>query len=259
MQVDFGKTASDYARHRVGFPEAFFDRLFREGIAKAGDRVLDFGTGTGTVARGFARRGCGVVGLDPSQALLEQAERLDREAGLKVRHVRAVAEQTGLPSSRFDAVTAGQCWHWFDRPKAAAEARRVLVPGGRLVIAHFDWLPLPGNVVDATETVIGKHNPTFDWAANGVGTAGVYPNWFVDLASAGFEDVESFTFDVRVPYSHEAWLGRIRASAPVGASLSPDRVDAFDADHRRMLQERFHKEPLQIPHRVFAVWGRTPL
>ena len=74
MQVDFGKTASDYARHRVGFPEAFFDRLFREGIAKAGERVLDLGTGTGVVARGFARRGCHVVGLDRSNALLEEAK-----------------------------------------------------------------------------------------------------------------------------------------------------------------------------------------
>src|SRR4029078_4334332 len=98
----------------------------------------------------------------------------------------------------------------------------------------FDWLPVPGHVVEATETVIGKHNPTFEWAANGVETAGVYPNWFVDLASAGFEDVQSFTFDVRVAYSHEAWLGRIRASAPVGASLSPDQVAVFDADHCRM-------------------------
>jgi SAM-dependent methyltransferase len=258
MGVDFGKTASDYARHRAGFPEAFFDRLIRDGVARETDRVLDLGTGTGNVARGFARRGCDVVGLDPSQALLEQAERLDKEAGLTIRHVQATAEQTGLSPESFDLVAAGQCWHWFDRPKAAAEAGRVLVRGGRIMIAHLDWLSLPGNVVEASETLIGEHNPTFEWAANGVGTAGVYPNWFGDLTSAGFESIESFTFDVRVPYSHEAWLGRIRASAPVGASLPPDRVAAFDADHRHILQERFPDEPLQIPHRVFAVWGRKP-
>src|SRR4051812_9953133 len=259
MDVDFGKTASDYARHRVGFPEAFFDRLVRGQIVKGTDRVLDLGTGTGTVARGFARRGCDVVGLDPSTLLLAQAERLDREAGVSVRHVQATAEVTGLQSLSFDVVTAGQCWHWFDRPKAAAEARRVLVPGGRLLIAHFDWLSLRGNVVEATEALIAEHNPTFDWSANGVGTAGVYPNWFADLMNAGFEDVESFTFDVRIPYSHDAWLGRIRASAPVGASLPPAAVEQFDSEHRLLLERVFPEQPLQIPHRVFAIFGRKPV
>jgi len=256
MQVDFGRTASDYARHRAGFPEAFFDRLFREGIAKAGDRVLDLGTGTGTVARGFARR-CDVIGLDPSAPLLKQAERLDRDAGVSVRHVQAIAEQTGLSSGSFDIVAAGQCWHWFDRKKAAAEARRLLVPAGRLLIAHFDWLSLPGNVVEATETLIGEHNPTWHWpAADGTG---IYPKWFEELAGAGFEHIESFTFDVRVPYSREAWLGRIRASAGVGASLSPDAVTRFDAAHRQLLERHFPDEPLQIPHRVFAIFGRKPI
>src|SRR5918996_1531463 len=40
-------------------------------------------------------------------------------------------------------------------------------------------------------------------------------------------------FDLEVPYSHEAWRGRIRASAGVGASLSPEGVAAVViAEHR---------------------------
>ena len=52
MAIDFGKTAADYAKHRVGFPDRFFDRLFSDRIVAKGDRVLDLGTGTGTIARG---------------------------------------------------------------------------------------------------------------------------------------------------------------------------------------------------------------
>jgi SAM-dependent methyltransferase len=257
MNIDFGKTASDYARHRAGFPEVFFDRLFREGIAKGTDRVLDLGTGTGAVARAFARRGCEVVGLDPSRPLMEQAERLDQECGVRVRHVQATAEATGFLPGSFDIVIAGQCWHWFDGAKAVSEARRVLVPGGTLIIAHFDWMSLPGNVVEATETLIGKHNPTWNWPyADGTG---IYPKWFGHLQGAGFQGIESFSFDVVVPYSHEAWLGRIRASAGVGASMPPEAVAPFDLDHRQLLQRAFPGEPLQIPHRVFAVFGRVPL
>ena len=54
-----------------------------------------------------------------------------------------------MASSAADLVTAGQCWHWFDQPRAIAEVIRLLKPGGQLVIANFDWLPLAGNVVEA--------------------------------------------------------------------------------------------------------------
>lgn len=253
MAVDFGKTASDYARHRAGFPDRFFDRLFADRVVAKGDRILDLGTGTGTIARGLAKRGCLVTGLDPSEPLLEQAKILDRDAHVTIRYVQARAEQTGLADAGFDVVTAGECWHWFDRPLAALEARRLLAPSGRLVIAHFDWLPLPGNVVEATETLIRAHNPPWD----GDDGTGIHPRWFADLSQGGFVDIESFSFDVSVPYSHEGWLGRIRASAGVAASLPPDAVKRFNAPHQELLVQRFPDEPLQVPHRVFAVFGRV--
>lgn len=252
--MDFGKTARDYAKHRAGFPDAFFEHLSTFEIGEVGHRVLDLGTGTGTLARGFGRRGCEVTALDLSPELLEEAKRLDREAGVSVKYVVARAEETGLTDEAFGVVSAGQCWHWFDREKAALEASRLLVPGGRLVIAHFDWLPLPGNVVEATERLIEHHNPA--WTMGG-GT-GLHPAWLSDVAVAGFVDVETFSFDVLVPYTHEAWRGRIRASAGVAASLGPAQVQSFDEDLERLLQDRYPEDPLQIPHRVFAVVCRKP-
>ena len=49
---------------------------------------------------------------------------------MQVEYHVAPAEETGLPDDNFDVVTAGQCWHWFDRPRAAAEVARLLRPGG---------------------------------------------------------------------------------------------------------------------------------
>src|SRR5215217_4819901 len=163
--IDFGTTAQDYGRYRHGFPDALFDRLVAFGVGLPGVRVLDLGTGTGTLARGFARRGCTVTGLDPAAPMLEQARRLDEEASVRVEYVVGWAEETGLPDASFDVVTAGQCWHWFDRPKAAQEVRRLLAPNGCLVIAHFDWIPLPDNIVEATEKLIEQHNP--EWRMSG--------------------------------------------------------------------------------------------
>jgi SAM-dependent methyltransferase len=254
MSVDFGKTSRDYARHRAGFPRAFFDRLAAFGVGQDGQRLLDVGTGTGALARVFASRKCVVTGVDRSAALMEEARRLDAAAGVNVRYVTGVAEDTGFPTGSFEVVTAGQCWHWFDRPRAAREARRVLVPKGTLVIAHFDWLALAGNVADLTEKLIEVHNP--NWKLGG-GT-GIHPEELTDVALAGFHDIETFSFDVSVPYTHEAWRGRIRASAGVGASLPPDGVARFNADLAKLLGERFRQEPLAVPHRVWALVCRAP-
>lgn len=126
---------------------------------------------------------------------------------------------------------------------------RLLSPRGRLIIAHFDWILFPGNVVEATERLIERHNPA--WSLGG--GMGLYPAWLTDVAIAGFVEVETFSFDVRVPYTHESWRGRIRASAGVAASLGPGQVRSFDEDLERLLQNHFPEDPLRVPHRVFAL------
>ncbi len=253
-RVDFGKTAGDYGRFRAGFPDSFFERLAALGILRADADALDLGTGTGTLARGLARRGMRVNALDKSAAMMDEAARLDAEAGVAIRYAVAEAEATGFDDASLDLVTAGQCWHWFDRARAAQEVRRILRPGGHLVIAHFDWIPLPGSVVEATENLIRAHNS--EWRMWG-GT-GMYPAWLRDLGTAGFHDLESFSFDVQAHYTHEAWRGRIRASAGVGASMSPERVEEFDRELKDILAARFPRDPMDVHHRVFAAIGRAP-
>jgi SAM-dependent methyltransferase len=260
VEIDFGKTSSDYGRYRAGFPERFFDRLFEDYYVRQHDHVLDLGTGTGTVARGLAARGCLVTGLDPSPQLIEEAKHADAAANLKIDYILARAEDTGLPSGSFEVVTAGQCWHWFDRARAASEAWSLLKSGGTLIIAHFDWLPLPGNVVEATEQLILAHNPSWTGGASnggsGAGGAGIHPLWLTDVATAGFKNIETFSFDVDVPYRSDGWRGRIRASAGITASLTPEAVEIFDGELASLLATRFPNEPLAIPHRVWAVTCR---
>ena len=252
MMIDFGKTADDYARFRAGFPPEFFARLAALGFARPGVKALDLGSGTGTIALGLAARGCDVTALDPAAAMLAEAAARAKESGVALRTIEAKAESTGLPDAAFDLVVAGQCWHWFDRPRAAGEARRVLKPGGALMMAHFDWLALPGNIVAATEALILRYSP--EW--KGAGKSAPYAPWYLDLRNAAFAGIESFSFEIDVPYAHEAWRGRIRASAGVGASLSPEKVAAFDAEHAALLARDFSADPLAVPHRCWAVWGR---
>lgn len=253
MSVDFGKTAGDYAKYRTVFPPELFARLADLNIGVSGQRIVDLGTGTGVLARVFAAAGCTVTGLDVAPEMLDRAREQDRAAGVSVTYRVGGAEDTGLPGHAWDAVTAGQCWHWFDRPRAAAEARRLLVDGGALAILYRDYQVTDGTVGAASEELVRVYNPTWPMSGNFQD----HPEWEDDLRAAGFGQIERFGFEVAVEFTHEQWRGRMRSSNGVGGSLTGEQVAAFDADLATLLRERFPREPLPVPHRIWGIVAGT--
>jgi len=115
-------------------------RLVRHAGARAGQRVLDVGCGTGVVAVTAARRGAQVSGLDLTPALLEQARENSRIAGVSIEWLEGDAESLPFEDAAFDVVLS-EFGHMFaPRPEVAvAEMLRVLKPGG--VIAFSTWPP----------------------------------------------------------------------------------------------------------------------
>ena len=106
--------------------------LWRAGL-RPGMTLLDVATGTGQVARAAARilrDPHRVVGLDPSAGMLRQARRV--HAGPLVR---GRAEEMPLPDDTFDMLSMGFALrHVATLETAFAEYRRVLRPGGRLLL-----------------------------------------------------------------------------------------------------------------------------
>jgi SAM-dependent methyltransferase len=252
-RVDFGKTSEDYARFRPGPPASFYERL--NAIAPLdGRRALDVGTGTGVAAIEMAARGARVTALDISEGQLEEARRLAAARGLGIDFRRGRAEETGVPSAAFDLYLALQCWHWFDAPRAAAEAFRLVRPGGVAAIAHFDYIAGRSPVAARTEELVLKHNPAWPMA----GGTGCYVRELFELPAAGFTGVEQFSYEHAQPFTHASWRGRMRACNGVGASLSPAQVAAFDAELGQVLAREFPAETLQIVHRVWVVYASKP-
>ena len=250
--IDYGLAAEDYGAFRQGFPLEFFRKLHTLQVGLPGQRLLDLGTGTGLLAREFARRGCLVTGVDFSARLLGVAEAANAFEVVRPRYLRLRAEATRLPAASFDVVAAATSWHLFNRPAAAKEARRLLRPGGRLLIAHLDWDTAPGTVAAATLRLMRRYGP------GGEGPASfVFPAWVEDLTAAGFGAWEVFGGTVALSYTPHGWRGRVRASQCGAPSLPREALDRFDASLGRMLARQFPGPLLSVEHRVFALLAKA--
>lgn len=113
-----------------------FDALVRLGDLR-GRRVLELGAGTGQLSAALADRAYARVwAVDASEAMVAEAKLNGVSA--KRGRVEALPFRDGW----FERVVARMAVHLFDRPRAFAEAYRVLAPGGVLVIATEDPGPL---------------------------------------------------------------------------------------------------------------------
>ncbi len=245
--IDWGQTSRDYAIFRPGPPPSFFHRLQAMGIGLPRQNILDLGTGTGALAREFAKQESVVSAVDVSKEQIEAAKDLARKDGLSVDFQTAPAEVLPFADGVFDIVTAHQCWLYFDKPKTLAEVARVTKYHGLLVTSHFSWLPREDKIAKASEELILKYNPQWT-AADWSGVIPPIPQWAVEakLTLKGM-----FYYDEPIPFTREAWRGRIRACRAIGATLSPSEVKAFDHEHEALL-ESLAGPTFTISHRLDA-------
>lgn len=127
----------------LGRERAIRERILRLAHLQPGDSVLDVGCGTGTLAIA-AKRHVGatgtVCGIDASPEMLASAAKKARKAGIDVVLQDALAQALPFPDARFDAVLSTVMLHHLPRKarqQCAAEMRRVLKPGGRMLVVEF--------------------------------------------------------------------------------------------------------------------------
>jgi SAM-dependent methyltransferase len=96
--------------------------------------VVELGCGGAYVSAWLARLGARVVGVDPTEAQLETARRLQERFDLEFPLIQAPGEEVPLPDASFDlAVSEYGASIWADPYKWVPEAARLLRPGGELV------------------------------------------------------------------------------------------------------------------------------
>lgn len=236
--VAFEALVDDYDAGRPTYPPALFDALPPLG----GARVLELGAGTGLQTPGLLERGAHVVSTDRGPSMLGRLHA--HHPGVPVAVARA--EQLPFVDGSFDGVCGAQMWHWVDVPVAAAEAARVLRPGGWLAVWWNDvaaggeaWFEAQQARLEAAGTGYHRAYRSRDHAA---GLRAVFP--VVERWSGSWSRRLAWPL-------YERWL---RSKSYVAAL--PD-TEAFVAAERDSLLAAFPDGVIVEPFDVQLVLART--
>jgi cyclopropane fatty-acyl-phospholipid synthase-like methyltransferase len=249
---DWGRTSTDYAVYRPGYPASFYTVLQAVGIGRPGQHILDLGTGTGVLARAFAQQGAQVIGIDIAEAQIVTAQQLAAQEHLDIRFMTCAAEDAEFPPQSFDIVSCGQSWLYFDTQRMIPLVKTWLKPAGKLVLTYLSWLPRKDPIAHASEQLVLQYNP--HWSdADFPGSRTVQHVW----SRQDFRLVTYHAYEEGLPFTRESWRGRMRACRGIGAALPADEVARFEQEHDALLRQSA-PETFPILHQVW-LHAYTPL
>jgi SAM-dependent methyltransferase len=222
----FGVDPARYDRARAPYPDALVNRVVAD---SPGADVLDVGCGTGIEARQFQAAGATVLGVEPDVRMAEFA----RQRGLEVE---VATFEIWEPSGRtFDAVVAGQSWHWVDPVAGPTKAAQVLRPGGRLALfAHV--FESPPEVEEASAAAFRKLAPDSPFNAKSTrkdqparSMLDMYQAMFTKFADGireadAFDEPEQWRFDWERTYTRDEWLDFLPTTGRL-TQLPADKVE----------------------------------
>lgn len=239
---DWSRVSSDYARYRDIYPREFYQAIVDRGLCVRGQRILDLGTGTGVLPRNLYEFGGQWTALDVSEGQIREARRLS--AGMDIDYRVAAAEETGLPDSSFDVITACQCFWYFRHERMASELHRLLKPKGRLLVLYMAWLPFEDEIAGASERLVLTYSP--QWSGAG---ETVHPIEIPACYGEFFDVAAHEEYRLNVPFTRDSWHGRMKACRGVGASLSEAELASWEREHKELLQ-RIAPESFEVAHYV---------
>lgn len=211
----FSDRVENYVKYRPGYPAEVIDRLREAGVLTADAVIADVGSGTGISSWLYLENGFEVFSVEPNAEMRKAAEEY-LSAYKRFHSVNGTAEATTLADHSVDMILAGQAFHWFDVEKAKAEFKRILKPGGNVVLVWNDRRPDSTDFLRAYEDLLKMFGT--DYAK--VNHRNIDEKVFDAFWGEG--KWNSFSVDNFQDFTFEGLKGRLFSSSYVPAEDHPD-------------------------------------
>lgn len=224
----FSNRVENYVKYRPDYPREIIAFLESKCGLTHETLIADVGCGTGISSRLFLENCNSVIGVEPNVAMRTAAfEQLAEFPDFMI--VDGTSDNTTLPDTSVDMVIAAQAFHWFDPEKTRTEFKRILKPGGHIVLIwnerQLDTTPF----LIEYETFLVKY--AYDYGTvrhENITTAELTGFFQKEYCSATFQNFQIFDF--------EGLKGRMLSS-----SYMPNETDTVFAAMIEDLRSLFAK------------------
>jgi SAM-dependent methyltransferase len=201
----FSNRVENYLKYRPRYPREIIPLLKKDCSLTRHALIADIGSGTGFLAELFLQNGNRVIGVEPNAEMRAAGEQMLAQYE-DFTSVEATAENTTLPDSSVDFVTAGQAFHWFDREQTRPEFARILKPDGWVVIVWNGYKP------ERTPLLKGYHEVLLRYGTDYRDVRREIESTELDkLFAVGEYKVAQFEFQQR--FDFEGFKGRILSAS----------------------------------------------
>jgi SAM-dependent methyltransferase len=218
----FSNRVADYLRYRPGYPSALLELLAAECGLRRDHAVADIGSGTGLLSKLFLDNGNLVFGVEPNAEMRAGGEEFLRSYP-NFTSIDGSAEATTLADSSVDFVTAGQAFHWFEPVAARREFRRIVKPGGFVVIAWNDRRISESRFGQEYEDLLVRYGTDYTRVKEAYPEAPAMQSFF---AGSKFQSLELPNFQ---EFDFNGLSGRLRSSSYAPQEGHANYVPMMDA------------------------------
>jgi SAM-dependent methyltransferase len=216
----FSNRVANYIKYRPDYPREIVGYLKKQNALTDESVVADIGCGPGISSKMFLENGNPVYGVEPNDAMREAAEELLADFP-NFTAVDGTSENTTLDDNSIDLIVAAQAFHWFEPETTRREFKRILKPGGHIVLMwnerQLDTTPF----LVEYEAFLLKYATDYSKVRHENVDGPRLRDFFqTDYVSATFENVQVFDF--------EGLKGRMFSSSYMPSEDAPIAAEMID-------------------------------
>jgi SAM-dependent methyltransferase len=246
----FSKRVENYLKYRPSYPPEIIALLESECGLTAESPIADVGSGTGFLTELFLKHGNPVFGIEPNPEMRAAGEKvLARYA--KFGSVDGAAEATTLPGQSVDFVSAGQAFHWFDRPRTRPEFERILKPDGWLVLVWNGYRIETSPLMAAYQDLVVRYGTDYSEVQREV--VGCDVESFFAPGSCRFAN-----FDYQQTFDYDGLKGRLLSASYAPEPEHPD-YEAMLVELRKVFDAHQKDGRVIFAYETEVYYGQLPV